>query len=36
MDWILKTLRSRAIQEAVAAFLAALAAALGRRDRTAQ
>lgn len=36
MDWFLKTLRSRAIQEAVAAFLAALAAALGRRERQAR
>lgn len=33
MDWILKTLRSRVIQDAVAAFLAALAEALGRRER---
>lgn len=33
MDWLLKTLRSRAIQDAVAAFLAALAEALERRER---
>jgi hypothetical protein len=36
MDWLLKTLRSRAIQEAVAAFLAVLADALGRRERRAR
>jgi hypothetical protein len=36
MDWLLKTLRSRAIQGAVAAFLAALAEALGRRDHPAR
>jgi len=36
MDWLLKTLRSRAIQDAVAAFLAALAEALGRRERHAR
>jgi hypothetical protein len=36
MDWLLKALRSRVIQEALAAFLAALAAALGRRERQAR
>ncbi len=36
MDWFLRTFRSRAIQEALAAFLAALAAVLGRRERHAR
>jgi len=36
MDWLLKTLRSRAIQDAVAAFLAALVEALGRHERQAR
>jgi hypothetical protein len=36
MDWLLKALRSRAIQDAVAAFLVALAEALGRRERHAR
>lgn len=36
MDWLLKTLRYRPIRDAVIAFLAALATALGQHERPAR